>query len=124
MITYIAKLREGGITRYGYGKTRAKREGEARELLGQYVEAVAAEHEESREAQREQFVRLMLSRQRFETAAQEEASATSQYGFMDKLTERLREFIAQPGDEQRAALIKQYRSFVRRLVLPHHYNHA
>ncbi|WP_322046087.1 hypothetical protein [Paraburkholderia sp. J67] len=102
--------------------TRAKRETEARELLGEYVEAISAGLEEQREAQRERIVRLLISRQRFETGAQEEASAAHQYGFLDKLTESVRAYIGQPAEGERTALIRQYRSFVRRLVLPHHYS--
>lgn len=102
--------------------TRAKRETEARELLGEFVEVISAGHDEHREAQREGFVRLLISRQRFETAAQDEASATRQYEFLDKLTDAIHAFIAQPDETERAALIRQYRGFVRRLVLPHHYS--
>ena len=98
--------------------TRAKRETEARELLGQYVSAASGGE---REAQRESIVRLLISRQGFETAAQEEASAEMQYGFLDKIDAGLQAYVEQSGDEQRAALIRLYRSFVRRLALPHHY---
>lgn len=109
-------------TGFIFEPTRAKRETEARELLGQYVEVISAGLEEQHEAQRESFVRLVLSRQRFETAAQEEASATRQYAFLDKLTGAIHTFIAQPSEIERAALIRLYRGFVRRLVLPHHYS--
>jgi hypothetical protein len=109
-------------TGFIFEPTRAKRETEARELLGQFVEVISAGREEHREAQRESFVRLLLSRQRFETAAQEEASATRQYAFLDKLTGTIHAYIAQPDETGRMALIRQYRSFVRRLVLPHHYS--
>jgi hypothetical protein len=109
-------------TGFIFEPTRAKRETEARELLGEFVEVISAGRDEHREAQREGFVRLLISRQRFETAAQEESSATRQYAFLDKLTGAIHAFIAQPDEAGRAALIRQYRAFVRRLVLPHHYS--
>jgi hypothetical protein len=109
-------------TGFIFEPTRAKRETEARELLGQFVEVISAGRDEHLEAQREGIVRLLISRQRFETAAQEESSATRQYAFLDKLTGAIHAFIAQPDETERTALIRKYRGFVRRLVLPHHYS--
>ncbi|RQN37320.1 hypothetical protein [Paraburkholderia tropica] len=87
-------------------------------MLGEFVEVISAGCDEHLEAQRENFVPLLLSRQRFETAAQEESSATRQYAFLDKLNGAILALIAQPHEAERAALIRQFRGFVRRLVLP------
>lgn len=95
---------------------RRKRETEARELLAGYVEAGDAE----RDTLRAEWIDLLISRQVI-TSDEHRASLREKHeAFMGKLDGLLGDYLAQP-DEVRSALIRTYRSFVRRLVLPHHY---
>lgn len=97
--------------------TRRKRESEARELLGGYVAVGEAE----RDVLRARWIDLLLSRQVIADEEHRRRLNAKHEAFMDKLNADLEAFVENPGDEQRASLIKTYRSFVRRLVLPHHY---
>jgi hypothetical protein len=97
--------------------TRRKRESEARELLGGYVAASDTE----RDTLRAGWIDLLLSRQVIGSDEQRKHLNAKHEAFMDKLDADLEAFVGNPGDEQRASLIRTYRSFVRRLVLPHHY---
>ncbi|MFP3549768.1 hypothetical protein SB861_03500 [Paraburkholderia sp. SIMBA_049] len=97
--------------------TRRKRETEARELLGGYVAASDTE----RDTLRASWIDLLLSRQVIESDEQRKQLNAKHKAFMDKLDADLEAFVEKPGDEQRSSLIRTYRSFVRRLVLPHHY---
>ncbi|MBN3756087.1 hypothetical protein G3N95_24315 [Paraburkholderia sp. Tr-20389] len=96
---------------------RRKREAEARELLGGYVAASETE----RDILRAGWVDLLLSRQVIADDEHRKVLNAKHEAFMDKLDADLDAFVGNPGDEQRASLTKTYRSFVRRLVLPHHY---
>lgn len=97
--------------------TRRKRETEARELLAGYVTAGARE----RDTLRAGWIDLLLSRQVIEDEAHRAHLHAKHEGFMEKLDALLAAYVAHPGEEERASLIRTYRSFVRRLVLPHHY---
>jgi hypothetical protein len=97
--------------------TRRRRETEARELLAAYVEADAR----TRDTLRAGWIELLLSRQVITGEAHRAELQVRHESFMGTLDDQLAAWIAQPGDETRAALVKTYRSFVRRLVLPHHY---
>jgi hypothetical protein len=96
---------------------RRRREAEARELLAGYVEAGDAE----RDTLRAEWIDLLLSRQVIESDEHRAHLHEKHEAFMGKLDERLAAYEAEPGEETRTGLIKTYRSFVRRLVLPHHY---
>lgn len=97
--------------------TRRKRETEARELLGGYVAASDTE----RDTLRAGWIDLLLSRQVIANDAHRADLHAKHEAFMAKLDEQLNAYVAHPGDEERSGLVKIYRSFVRRLVLPHHY---
>lgn len=96
---------------------RRRRETEARELLAGYVEAGEA----ARDTLRAEWIDLLLSRQVVEDEAHRAHLMAKHEAFMGKLDEQLAAYVAEPGDEARTSLVKTYRSFVRRLVLPHHY---
>jgi hypothetical protein len=96
--------------------TRRRREAEAREMLAAYVEAGDAE----RDTLRAGWIDLLLSRQVIESEEHRANLRVKHEAFMGKLDGLLGDYLAQP-EEARSALIKTYRSFVRRLVLPHHY---
>jgi hypothetical protein len=98
--------------------TRAKRETEARDLLAGYVAASA----DKRDALRAEWIDLLLSRQVIKSDEHRADLHAKHEAFMGKLDQQLAAYLESAGDDERASLIKTYRSFVRRLVLPHHYN--
>lgn len=104
-------------TTWIFQSTRRKRETEARELLAAYVEA----DEGTRDTLRAEWIGLLISRQVILDDAHRADLQVKHEAFMGKLDEQLAAFEAQPDDDTRTALVKTYRSFVRRLVLPHHY---
>ncbi len=104
-------------TEWIFEPTRRKRETEARELLAGYVAASDAK----RDALRAGVIDLLLSRQVIEGDEHRADLMAKHEAFMAKLDEQLAAYVEQPDDDQRAGLVKTYRSFVRRLVLPHHY---
>jgi len=104
-------------TEWIFEPTRRKRETEARELLAGYVAASDVQ----RDALRAEVIDLLLSRQVIEGDEHRKALNAKHEAFMDKLDAELEAYVERPGDDQRAGLVKTYRSFVRRLVLPHHY---
>jgi hypothetical protein len=97
--------------------TRRKRETEAREMLAAYVGADA----KTRDTLRAGWIDLLLSRQAIDSDAHRADLHAKHKGFMARLDTELEAYVTRQGDEERAALVKTYRSFVRRLVLPHHY---
>lgn len=104
-------------TEWIFQPTRRKREAEARELLAGYVAAGEAE----RDTLRAEWIDLLLSRQVI-TSDEHRADLRAKHeAFMGKLDEQLAAYVESPQEEERASLVKTYRSFVRRLVLPHHY---
>ncbi|CAB3758655.1 hypothetical protein [Paraburkholderia humisilvae] len=104
-------------TEWIFQPTRRKRETEAREMLAAYVGADA----ETRDGLRAGWIDLLMSRQVFADDAHRAELLAKHEAFMGKLDEQLDAYVANPGDGERDGLVKTYRSFVRRLVLPHHY---
>ncbi|CAB3745511.1 hypothetical protein LMG24238_07643 [Paraburkholderia sediminicola] len=85
-------------------------------MLATYVEAHATE----RDTLRALWIDLLLPRQAIKSDGHRADLKAKHETFMGKLDDQLAAYVERPGDDERAALVKSYRSYVRRLVLPHH----